>query len=241
VFALSVLVYHFHFSLLFSSFLFFFFLLTAVIYECIRAITMIYPNAPLIEAAAGAIGRFLNSTNNNLKYLGLTALTAIVKVDPKYATPHQLVVIDCLENQDETLKRKTLDLLFKMTNVHNVTVIAEKMINYLRFTVDEYLRLDLVSRITQLAERCAPNNLWFLNTMSTVFELGGDLVRPEVAYSLMKLIAEGGDDEESSEELRRQAVNSYVALLQKTVLLDSLLQIVSWVTPFHIVPGPPIL
>jgi len=80
-------------------------------------------------------------------------LIPLPKVDPKFATPHQLVVIDCLENPDETLKRKTLDLLFKMTNTHNVTVITEKMINYLRFTVDDYLRLDLVSRITQLAER----------------------------------------------------------------------------------------
>ena len=33
-----------------------------------------------------------------------------------------MVVVDCLENNDETLKRETLELLFKMTNANNLEV-----------------------------------------------------------------------------------------------------------------------
>jgi len=40
-----------------------------------------------------------------------------------------------------------------MTNSLNVVVIAEKMIAYLKTTRDEYIKADLVSKITQLAER----------------------------------------------------------------------------------------
>ena len=68
--------------------------------------------------------------------------------------------------------KQTLDLLFKMTNPMNVVVITERLIEYLRQTRDEYIRSDLVARITQLAERFAPNNQWFLQTMNAVFELG---------------------------------------------------------------------
>ena len=37
-----------------------------------------------------------------------------------------------------------------------------------------------MSRITELAEKYAPNNSWYIQTMNEVFELGGDLVKTEV-------------------------------------------------------------
>ena len=67
---------------------------------------------------------------------------------------------------------QTLDLLFKMTNPLNVVVISDRLIEYLRQTTDEYIQSDLVAKITQLAERFAPNNQWFLQTMNAIFEHG---------------------------------------------------------------------
>ena len=67
----------------------------AIVYECVRTVTAIYPNTTLLDAAAAAIGRFLQSENHNLKYLGITGLAAIVKDHPRYAAEHQLAVIDC--------------------------------------------------------------------------------------------------------------------------------------------------
>lgn len=145
----------------------------AVIYECLCTITKIYPSQQLVEMAAASIGRFLKADNNNLKYLGITALVAVVQVNPAYAAEHQLVVIDCLDDPDETLKRKTLELLCKMTNPANVTVITEKLVSYLKSSVDPYLRKDLVPRIVQLAERFAPDNHWFLDTLIALFEHAG--------------------------------------------------------------------
>jgi AP-4 complex subunit epsilon-1 len=55
----------------------------AVMYECVRTVTQIYPNATLLDAAAVAISRLLKSDNNNLKYLGITGLAEIVKDHPK--------------------------------------------------------------------------------------------------------------------------------------------------------------
>ena len=79
----------------------------AVIYDCVRTITTIYPNVQLLDTAASHISRFVSSDNHNLKYLGIKALASIVQVNQKYALEHQLVVVDCLEDPDETLKRKT--------------------------------------------------------------------------------------------------------------------------------------
>lgn len=47
-----------------------------------------------------------------------------MKIDPKYTLNYQTLVVDCLEDTDDTLKVKTLDLLFKMTNKQNVEAIV---------------------------------------------------------------------------------------------------------------------
>merc|ERR1719159_1193243 len=148
----------------------------AIIYECVKCITRIYPDHSLLEQAASNISRFISSENHNLKYLGVTGLAQIVQVNPSYASEHQMVVVDCLEDPDDTLKRKTLDLLYRMTNPQNVIVVADKLCFHLRTSVDEHLRRELVQRLTQLCERYAPDNEWYVSTMNTVFELGGELV-----------------------------------------------------------------
>ena len=68
------------------------------------------------------ISTFLKSSNHNLKYVGIDALSRIVRINSNYANEHQIAVIDCLEDPDETLKKKTLELLFKMTSPNNVEV-----------------------------------------------------------------------------------------------------------------------
>lgn len=45
-----------------------------------------------------------------------------VRINSKYAVEHQMAVIDCLEDPDDTLKRKTMGLLYQMTKPGNVEV-----------------------------------------------------------------------------------------------------------------------
>jgi AP-4 complex subunit epsilon-1 len=56
----------------------------ALVYQCLKTITMISPYQPLIDLASQTISRFLSSESHNLKYIGITGLGSIVKIDPKY-------------------------------------------------------------------------------------------------------------------------------------------------------------
>lgn len=115
----------------------------AVTYQCVKTIAGIYPSQQLLEQAASSVSRFLKSENNNLKYLGINALTQIVSINQKYVLDHQLTVVDCLESQDDTLKKETLELLFKMTNNNNFEVIIQKLISFLKTSTDPAFRKDL--------------------------------------------------------------------------------------------------
>ena len=189
----------------------------AIVYECVRCITNIYPNNALLDMAGASISRFLSSRSQNLRYLGVTGLASIVERHPKYAADHQLAVIECLEDQDETLLRKTLDLLFRMTNPVNVEFITERLLHFLRGSTDPYLRADLTAKVCTITERYAPNNAWYVRTITELFKIAGDLVDGSVATNLMSLIAEGTGNEEDDEEadmlLRKNAVELYVNLL----------------------------
>ena len=168
--------------------------------------------------------------------MGITGLAGIVESHPQYAAAHQVVVIECLEDTDESLQRRTLDLLYKMTNPVNVEFITEKMLDFLRGTTDVFLRKDLTQKVCTLAERYAPNNVWYVQTITDLFEISGDLIKSDVAQNLMTLIAEGaGDGEEDDEEadmlLRQHAVELYAVLLDRPYakLPQLLIETMAWV------------
>ncbi|XP_026094216.1 AP-4 complex subunit epsilon-1-like isoform X2 [Carassius auratus] len=116
----------------------------AILYECVKAVYTIHPKAELLEKAARCIGNFVLSPKINLKYLGLKALTYVVQHDARLALQHQMTIIECLDHADYTIKRETLELLFRITNAQNVTVIVEKMLDFLHGCNDEHTIIHLV-------------------------------------------------------------------------------------------------
>ncbi|KTF90096.1 hypothetical protein cypCar_00041750 [Cyprinus carpio] len=127
--------------------------------------------------------------NHNITY-GLKALTYVVQHDAKLALQHQMTIIECLDHTDFTIKRETLELLFRITNAQNVTVIVEKMLDFLH------------------------DNSWFIQTMNDVFSTGGDLLQQDVPNNFLRLLAEGSESKEEDDQLRLYAVNSYLTVLK---------------------------
>ncbi|XP_038274787.1 AP-4 complex subunit epsilon-1 isoform X3 [Dermochelys coriacea] len=168
--------------------------------------------------------------NHNITY-GLKALTYVIQQDPNLALQHQMTIIECLDHPDPIIKRETLELLYRITNGQNVTVIIQKMLDYLRQSKEEYTIINLTGKIAELAEKYAPDNEWFIQTMNAVFSVGGDVMHPDIPNNFLRLLAEGFDDEKEDEQLRLYAVQSYLSLLEEedTFYPQKFLQVMSWV------------
>ena len=199
----------------------------SILYECVKTITCIYPNPQLLSSAEEVTSRLLKSGSSNLRYVGVSAMISIIQVDSAFVEQHQMTVIDCLEDPDDSLRKKTLELLEKMTSPENVDVIVERMLEFLNGITDEVVKRDIVSRVSALVERFSPDDSWFLSTMNRIFEVGGEEVEDVLAHNLIHLIAEGGGD--GNDELRKIAVRSYIELLQKPELPAVMLKVISWV------------
>uniref|UniRef100_H0V753 AP-4 complex subunit epsilon n=1 Tax=Cavia porcellus TaxID=10141 RepID=H0V753_CAVPO len=204
----------------------------AILFECVHTVYSIYPKSELLEKAAKCIGKFVLSPKINLKYLGLKALTYVVQQDPTLALQHQMTIIECLDHPDPIIKRETLELLYRITNSQNVTVIVQKMLEYLHQSKEEYIIVNLVGKIAELAEKYAPDNAWFIQTMNAVFSVGGDVMHPDIPSNFLRLLAEGFEDETEDQQLRVYAVQSYLSLLDAENALiypQRFLQVMSWV------------
>lgn len=168
-----------------------------------------------MDAATTTISRFLSSESHNLKYIGITGLAYIVKIDPKYTLNYQSLVVDCLEDADDTLKIKTLDLLFRMTNKHNIEAIVEKLLSYLKVAPTESnVRKDLVIKINSLCEQYSPNKNWYVRTMNKLYEIGGDLITTDLSNKFIMSISEY-EKEIDGEKFRDSTITIYLKMIKK--------------------------
>lgn len=140
---------------------------------------------------------------------------SIVKIDPKYTLNYQTLVVDCLEDTDDTLKVKTLDLLFKMTNKQNVEPIVDRLLNYLKEApIEAGNRKELVNKISILGEKFAPNQNWYVRNMNRLFEIGGDQITTDLTNRFISSLSEYERDE-NGEKFRDSTIKIYTKILKK--------------------------
>lgn len=54
-----------------------------------------------------------------VKYLGLLAMSKILKTHPKSVQAHKDLILQCLEDKDESIRLRALDLLYGMVRNEN--------------------------------------------------------------------------------------------------------------------------
>jgi AP-4 complex subunit epsilon-1 len=80
-----------------------------------------------------------------------------------YKKISQVTVLECLKDNDESIKRVTLDLLYTMTNPKNCKIICKKLTDFAKKSlIDSHLRKELIGKIGFLAEKYAPGKKKYL-------------------------------------------------------------------------------
>jgi len=82
--------------------------------------------------------------------------------------------------------------------------------------------------------RFAPDTIWFIEVMSEVFELGGELVKPQLCHNFIRSIAEGVqanvDDDDSDDDIAQYAADFFYELLDRSKRLPNILvKVIAWV------------
>ena len=150
----------------------------SVLSECVRTIMGIEASQGLRVLGINILGRFLMNRENNVRFVALQQLQAVVDIDYNAVQRHKQTITDCLKDHDLVIKKKALDLLFKITNQSNVKSIVKELINYLLIADNEFKK-ELSNKICMACEKYAPNKKWHIDTVIKVLTLSEGHVREE--------------------------------------------------------------
>jgi len=181
----------------------------ALALECIRTLAKMGPSAApdaLVGSATDTVARFLASKDSNLRYAGVDGLSHMIYLDPSHVAAHQLALVDCLRSTDDTLRRKTLNLLYSVASPANIDLIAKEALACLK---EESAAADEVAQRAAAADLCvalrdhAPSAAWYVAIMSELLQVAGGFVPVHAADDLLYTLSTGRtgrDDDEKEEE-----------------------------------------
>lgn len=178
----------------------------AVLYECVKTIMAVKGIGGLRVLAVNTLGRFLGYRDNNMRYISLSLLLDTISEDPQAMQRHKSVVLECVRDDDDSIRRKALDLVFALVNPGNAKEIVQELIEYLKIC-DKSFREELADKTCILIQKLSINPSWYIDSMLKILVQCGEYVSEDACRSLIVTIL-------NAEDLHQYAAEMYLIAWQ---------------------------
>ena len=122
----------------------------SLLYECVNTLLAgEMRSKTVIRLCLDKLRGFIEDPDQNLKYLGLLGLHKLMKRYPRVVSEHKDLILECLKDDDVTIRMRALDLITSMVNQRNVQAIVRRMSEHLQQSEGVY-REHVLSRILQI-------------------------------------------------------------------------------------------
>uniref|UniRef100_A0A8C6L8C8 AP-1 complex subunit gamma n=1 Tax=Nothobranchius furzeri TaxID=105023 RepID=A0A8C6L8C8_NOTFU len=192
----------------------------AVLYETVLTVLDIKSESGLRVLAVNILGRFLLNNDRNIRYIAMTSLQKIVVTDHNAVQRHRGTIVDCLKDQDASVKRRALELSLALVSASNIRSMMKELLVFLSSCPLE-LKAQAASGIFIAAERYAPSQRWHIDTILHVLTTAGGDVRDETVPNLIQLIT-------NTSELHCYTVHKLYRALLEDISQQSLVQVACW-------------
>ena len=161
----------------------------AVLFEAINLIIHLDTEHELMVQISSKLGKFIQSRETNVRYLGLVAMTHFAAraetLDP--IKRHQNIILGSLRDRDISVRRKGLDLLYSMCDPTNAQPIVNELLKYLA-TADYAIREEMVLKIAVLTEKYATDIQWYVDISLRLIAMADDHVNDEVWQRVIQIV-----------------------------------------------------
>eukprot|EP00828_Plagiopyla_frontata_P026162 TRINITY_DN3394_c0_g1_i1.p1 TRINITY_DN3394_c0_g1~~TRINITY_DN3394_c0_g1_i1.p1 ORF type:complete len:600 (-),score=107.60 TRINITY_DN3394_c0_g1_i1:89-1888(-) len=157
--------------------------------ECVNTIMSIESTPTLRILAISVLGKFLSNKDSNSKYISLFSLQKFVQKELATVQKHKAMILECLKENDNSIKLLALDLIFAITNETNIIQIAEELLAILQNKSDPEFLQELTLKFCLLIDKYAPDRTWQIDIMIQVLNLAGNYMKEENISTLINMIA----------------------------------------------------
>uniref|UniRef100_A0AAX7T573 AP-3 complex subunit delta domain-containing protein n=1 Tax=Astatotilapia calliptera TaxID=8154 RepID=A0AAX7T573_ASTCA len=111
-----------------------------------------------------------------VKYLGLLAMSKILKTHPKSVQSHKDLILQCLDDKDESIRLRALDLLYGMVSKKNLMEIVKKLMIHVDKAEGTTYRDELLTKIIDI---CSQSNYQYITNFEWYISILVELTRLE--------------------------------------------------------------
>ena len=191
----------------------------AVLFEAINLVIHLDNERTLMVQISSRLGRFIQSRETNVRYLGLDAMTHFAAraetLDP--IKRHQNIIIGSLKDRDISVRRKGLDLLYSMCDPSNARPIVNELLRYLQHA-DFAIREEMVLKVAILTEKYATDVQWYVDISLRLIAMAGDHVSDEVWQRVIQIVT-------NNEELQVYAAENILGYVKAEQCHETLVKI----------------
>ena len=191
----------------------------AVLFEAINLVIHLDTEHNLMVQISSRLGKFIQSRETNVRYLGLEAMTHFAAraetLDP--IKRHQNIIIGSLRDRDISVRRKGLDLLYSMCDPTNAQPIVNELLRYLQ-SADFAIREEMVLKIAILTEKYATDIQWYVDISLRLIAMAGDHVSDEVWQRVIQIVT-------NNEELQVYAAQNILEYVKAEQCHETLVKI----------------
>ena len=161
----------------------------AILYETVLSIMDIDSESGLRVLAVNILGRFLLNSDKNIRYVALNTLLKTVNVDNSAVQRHRATILECLKDQDVTIKKRAMELCFALINTNNIKSMTKELLVFLKSAEPDF-KAQCSSNMMIAADQHSPDTKWHIDTIFEVLKNSGNMVRDDVVFNTIQLISE---------------------------------------------------
>lgn len=165
----------------------------------------------------------------NTKYLALDAIAKLSRYTSgnDILKEHSNIIIGSLRDNDISIRRRSLDLLFLVCSSDSVKMICKELILY--FKEDEpQLKEDVALKIAILAEKYAYDYNWYIDVLLKLLEVAGDYVSEDIIFRVVQIIT-GFENQPADPQLQQYACERVMKLLDREYTFETVVKLASFV------------